>query len=302
MNSKEKVEDAPSKKNSSSVLSTLALLPFILLPTLYLLSLEQKQPDANITRLASVFLFTATLGFAMIIALQSALAYAFARLVFGPTASEYLTEWSVSKDSLASMSPDRLARRRALAHSPKHALVVLFSGFVGAGAVEELVKWAITAWGVRGQPPDTDAPARAHAIFAAAVAAGLGFSTIENAGYVYAAAAAGETGWRLALSATERLVFGVAGHGLTAALLAVNLVRRDVLGEPLGVVQVLLPSVVAHGIFDSGLFGLSAWDGHVGWVHPTRARSVVVMLAFAVGVQGSTAALVWARMKEYGLR
>ncbi len=119
------------------------------------------------------------------------------------------------------------------------------------------------------------------AYIAYAIASALGFSTLENIGFIYQACQV-ESASRLAITVCERVAIGAPLHSGSGILLAVNVIRRDLRHEPLNLWQVMQLPILLHGTFNFFLFSLSAANGNIGWVHPTSRISVVLCYTFTI--------------------
>ncbi|KAK3115870.1 hypothetical protein LTR53_004370 [Teratosphaeriaceae sp. CCFEE 6253] len=245
---------------------TAVALPWAMLPTIGLLYRRRTLPpdrQADLTTLTYIYFGSATLGLVAVLAAQTLLMKIVLKPLFGRQAKAYVAEFM--RSSIKGLSAEQIAFRATLASSWQNWAFLLVFTFVGAGLCEELLKYAPIA-SLRHQNNST---APREVLVQYAVAAALGFSTVENVAYSRMAVQAGERGWKLALTIAERVIAGGPGHCLTAALLAINVAK---LGEyrtsPSSLWQILGGSVLYHGIFDFVLFAISALHGNVGFVHP----------------------------------
>ncbi|KXL45522.1 hypothetical protein M433DRAFT_4467 [Acidomyces richmondensis BFW] len=317
---------------------TLPSLPFILTPTLGLLYQHTHLPSSHavpISELTTTYWATGTLGLLAVSAAQAGLVTLTSRLLFSrPDAKVYFTEFV--RTTLVGLSSDDLALRARLARSGKHFVFLALFSFLAAGGTEEILKFLPIAFLRRRRrrrqtlkkqtnkdatpPPPPFPPADASQTTAhylqLAIAAGLGFSMFENLAYAHAMAkSADSTPTKIMLTVLERMVFGTTGHVLTACLTAVNAARylppastpdekvssETRMGNLMKLLQILGPSILYHGLNDFQLFALCAWEGNVGWIHPTEPRVVAVGLAAVMGLQGLLAWDVWKGWREnYG--
>ena len=88
---------------------------------------------------------------------------------------------------------------------------------------------------------------------------------------------------------------------MTACLLAIRIVRRDLRGEQhtMNLWHVLQLPVLLHGTFNLALFCIIAANGHIGWVHPRNGISFVAVFALAVRVPVVTFIALRAEMRKY---
>lgn len=147
---------------------------------------------------------------------------------------------------------------------PESASLYIFLfllSYGSAGLVEESLKYFCANRVKKYRPAYRDL--RGVALYA--VAASLGFSTIENIGYVLAGAL-GKGGdsslGAVALNAVGRTFVSTPLHLLTGYLIGLQVVRRDLLGESLRLWHVLGWSVFFHGTFDFGLFVIMSLQRH----------------------------------------
>ncbi|KAK1087522.1 hypothetical protein LTR33_001010 [Friedmanniomyces endolithicus] len=261
--------------------------PFIMLPTLALLYKRHTLPQdrqADLNSLTYIY-FGSIFGIAGVVLAQLLIVRAITKPLFGDQAATFMTELgrSVVKD----LTPDQVALRAKLASSWQNWVFLVAMTYVAAGGVEELLKYAPIAYLRRRQRQSADKKAIPKEVYLQyAVAAGLGYSTIENMAFARVAVAAGESGWKLALTIFERVVAGSPGHCLTGALLAINVAH---MGEyrttPGNLWRILGGPILWHGTFDFMLFGLSALEGNVGWIHPEDPWRIAGMILVAEGVQ-----------------
>lgn len=125
------------------------------------------------------------------------------------------------------------------------------------------------------------------------VAAGIGFAVFENIGMIWGSVEGGSSVAELAWLLVERSLSALPGHVLCAALSGVrdsSTRRRRGGGGGGGLVDMMnaiLPSVVYHGVFDSALLGVSALDGHPGWVRPASPWVLAGTYAMVFAMQGA---------------
>lgn len=275
-----------------------SLLPVILLPTIGAMYKRQNLLPghrAKLSTLAYVFWTVGTIGVAGVMALQGLGLYSLATLLFGPEdAQAYLEEFGVS--TLNGLSVEDIARRARMAKKWEYfALLAVFT-YVLAGGLEELLKYAPIFYMRRNEPDPRSRVVRAQIYMQYALAAALGFSTIENLGMTMAAVKAGEGPLKIAVMVVERVALSAPGHMLCAAMLAINAARvttSESNRKFWNLWRIVGTSVLYHGTFDFMLFSISAWNGNVGWIHPTDVTSNITGLTMMSALQGALAMQVW---------
>ncbi|KAK0288780.1 hypothetical protein LTR91_017413 [Friedmanniomyces endolithicus] len=261
--------------------------PFIMLPTLALLYKRHTLPrdrQADLNSLTYIY-FGSIFGIAGVILAQLLLVHAIAKPLFGDQAATFMVE--LVRSTVGDLTPDQLVLRGKIASSWQYWVLLVAMTYVAAGGVEELLKYAPIAYLHRRQRQSADKKAIPKEVYLQyAVAAGLGFSTIENVAFARVAVKVGESGWKLALTIFERVVGGTIGHCLMAALIAVNVAK---MGEyrrtPRNLWRILGGPILWHGSFDLVLFGLSALEGNVGFIHPEDPWRIAGMILVAESIQ-----------------
>ena len=94
----------------------------------------------------------------------------------------------------------------------------------------------------------------------------------------------------------ERVIIGGAGHITMAVLTALRAIRRDYYGDQLSFLQIIGPAVLYHGTFHFVCFGVSAWEGNVGWIHPTGLGPTSVLFGSCLGLVGTA---MWQTSREW---
>ncbi|EXJ71709.1 uncharacterized protein A1O5_05517 [Cladophialophora psammophila CBS 110553] len=309
-------------------------------PSIYLYSLETSPDDhhqrTDLNVLVWTYILTGTVGIAVAMLVQSLLAYLLAFICFNghTNATTYLAEMMENEhDDIKNEAHRR--RRLEMSRRPGYWVFMLLFSFVAAGLVEEVVKYIATTTmlGLLAQRSPSShggriGSARDH--ITVAVSAGLGFATVENIVFFSAAArrrkpvggaapAAPNESQKAAMlalmTAVERVLLGIPGHAMTAALIGVNMLVRGHQQHHLGhghdfsgaskmmssAWLVVRDSVLFHGCSNFVLFAVSAAEGNVGWVHPRRARTACFVLAVLVGLQAVLALVLRARLCRCGL-
>ncbi|KAI1376911.1 protease prsW family-domain-containing protein [Hypoxylon crocopeplum] len=268
---------------------TAALSVFILAPTFYLLRHDRAQPAEQRTDPETfiwTYILTGTVGTFIVIIIQSALSYLLALVLFQSSTSEYLKEVQRGEDEVANLDAETLATRQRMAGRWQYWAFMLLFAYLAAALPEEALKYYGVAYARR-----RGRLAHERNYMTLGAAAALGFSTVENIGFLYAAASEGQGLGKLALTLVERVVVGSPMHVMGGLLSGLAASRRDFRGEDLSLVQIIGLPVLIHGAWDFSLFATSALDGNVGWVHP-RGKSLVAILGLAVTIQGTLAFVV----------
>ncbi|KAI1383096.1 protease prsW family-domain-containing protein [Hypoxylon trugodes] len=280
---------------SSPITGALSLL--ILAPTLWLIHHNNTRPPPQKTdpeTLLWTYVLTGTVGVIAIIIIQSLISYTLALALFQDTTSAFLKEMQRSEDDVASLKPDTLALRREMASQWSYWVFMFLFAFLAAALPEELLKYTGIIYARRRGRVISE---RDYITLGAASA--LGFSTIENIGFVYAAAVQQTTNFgKLALTVIERVVLGSPMHMMGGILTAFDASRRDFRGEDISLGRMMLVPVFFHGIWDFSLFGVSALDGNVGWVHP-QGKSLVLLLGIAAAILGTLTYVTQKRFESW---
>jgi RsiW-degrading membrane proteinase PrsW (M82 family) len=277
--------------------TTAMLLPVLAFPTLWVWKrngastrLEQTDP----TTVVCTYLFTGTVGMVLAMVAQATLAYVFALVIFRADADKYLTEFLTSHREVDDIQHHET--RRAMTRQWPYWMFLPVFCFLAAGLVEEGLKYCVLLGARRFGKIHTK-----HNYVVVAGAAALGFATVENLAFVYASTQSDESLASLTLTVLERLAVGISGHMMTAALVAVDVVARDLKKEPKTWWQILWLPVLFHGGLDFALLALSAYEGNIGWVHPKGPSTVSLALAVVVGFQSTLAVVVKRRLGQDGI-
>jgi RsiW-degrading membrane proteinase PrsW (M82 family) len=277
---------------------TAALIPILLSPTILavwqyrrLPKEEAGHPEVAIwTYFGSSVLGPLTAG-----PLQLGLCSLMFKALFGAQASNYMRE--LQRLTLENVPAEVVEARKLMSWTPRYFLSLAIFSYIGAALVEEAIKYMALRLAVRRARPKHE---QEYLIYAAV--AGLGYGTIENILVTYASVAKEETGGMIALTMFERIIFASLGHTIMALLTGLQSIRRDARGEKLAFWQVLARAVAYHGTWDFILFSLSAWNGNVGWIHPTDIGSVVFALSSVIALQIRAAWDVSKQLKELQLK
>ena len=258
---------------------TALCLPILCLPAILMLRGQSRLPRnqrSNLETLIWIFFASGTAGVMIVVAIQSGLSYGAAFMLFGSQTQDYLEEFG--RTSSESLGTEDKQRRLKMVWTWQYFTFLLLLAFIMMGLIEEVLKFAVVALirCRREKLAERD-------YISYIIAASLGFSTLENIGYVYASAQKDAVAM-LALTVAERVILSVTGHALMGVLTAMNMIRGDVRGERLRIWRILGPAVLYHGCFDFAVFTVSAADGNVGWVHPTEPRSLFLLFTLAVGM------------------
>ncbi|KAK6958325.1 hypothetical protein Daesc_001123 [Daldinia eschscholtzii] len=243
---------------------TALLSLFILAPTFCLLRYDRARPVNQRTDLETFiwsYVFVGTVGVFAVVVVQSLLLYLLSYALFPSSTSILLAEFARSEDEVASLDAETLATRRQIASK-----LLKYSGLVYARR--------------RGRITHE------HNYITLAAAAALGFSTFENIGFIYAAVQEGKGFGHLALAIVERVLIGTPMHLMGGILIGLAAADHDFRGKTSSLVQIIgLPALI-HGAWDFSLFGTSALNGNVGWIHP-HGKSLLAVIIIAVIVEGT---------------
>lgn len=303
-------------------------VPANFLPTFLFFGWHSRQPGGDKTSteaLVWTYVLTGTVGMAAVMAMQAIVTYILALMLFGSDLDAYAKEANRREADLATLGPDDLAKRLAMARHWKYWTASFLMCFVVAGFMEEVMKYTVVVLARHyyyfnsnnnnnnnyydgenaGTTTRTEQP---PGYIPLSIAATLGFSTVEGLLFVCVDTfkyTAGKLSLaRLALTMCERTVVGAQGHALTAALAGVDLVQTaSACGAGAspswwtGLHQAVLLPALFHGAFDFALVSISTWHGHIGWVHP-RGRSLYLAAVVALSIQASLAILVWRKVSH----
>ncbi|KAK5128572.1 hypothetical protein LTR85_003243 [Meristemomyces frigidus] len=279
--------------------TTASLLPVILLPTFWSVYKRRSMPLEHremLESLAYIFWTVGTIGVFAVIVMQSLGSYGLARVLFGSrkVTSAYMREFGVT--TIHGMGAEDISKRAQMAWRWEYFALLASFTYMLAGGLEELLKYAPIVYMRPRVPASTPKVIRAKLYLQYALAAALGFSTLENVGFTMAALKSGERAPGTAVTVAERVTLSAPGHMLCAAMLAINAVDEE--GSERGarsLWRTLGTSVLYHGRFHFMLFAISAWNGNVGWIHPTDATSIIVGLPMVevFGLERALAMQVW---------
>ncbi|KAI1499279.1 hypothetical protein F5X99DRAFT_390369 [Biscogniauxia marginata] len=275
---------------------TASLIPFLLLPTLCLVWWDRAQPSSQRTDVETfiwTYVLTGTLGTIVVVIIESILSYTFALALFRSDTEKFLEELQRNEADIATMDAEALAARRQMAGSWQNWAFLTLLAFAIAGMVEEWLKYSALNLARRYGRILHE---RNYVILAAAGA--MGFGTFEGIGFLYAAVQANQGPGALTLALAERTIVGPPMHAVSAVLIGLDAARRDFHGQPLSVAKILGLPLFFHGLFDFSLFGFSALQGNVGWVHP-YGKPLLLVYGLAVAIQGSLVVYVRRRLLEH---
>jgi len=200
------------------------------------------------------------------------------------------------RTNILSLTTDQLATRAQLAGSWQNWALMSIMTFVGAGLVEETLKYLPVAYARRRRANTREHRRGDRSYIDYAVAGTLSFGLTEMIGFVYTACESGnEGGLKLVLTVFERLV-GQVGHLSVAVLTALRATRRDDYGDGLSWLGVVGPAIVLHGTNDFVALAASSLEGNVGWIHPSGLKITSLMMGVYSSVLGL--AIGWVR-KEW---
>lgn len=277
-------------------------------------------------------LLTGIFGIVVAMALQSLVAYLLARLCFGGThaaAVKWLTECGTSEPVRGDVA--RVEERKRMSRDPRYWVFTALFCLLGAAAVEEVIKLVGVSYvldRIRGGERST---MECRDVGWTAATVGMGYGTVENLAFFVSAAVAAvrkkNDGDSKNNSQTEktshsqsrfwifvlgRVVVGMPGHAMTAALIGLTLALESVgdrstlllphsSSSILRLWRILRVAVLLHSSSNTALFAVSAWDGNVGWVHPEKTTSLATALAAVAVFQGILAALLREKISAGGV-
>ncbi|KAI0376259.1 protease prsW family-domain-containing protein [Hypomontagnella monticulosa] len=272
---------------------------FILAPTFLLLRYDGTHPADQRVDLETfiwTYMLTGTVGVAAVILVQLAVSTALCFALFPTTAITVLTEVGRSEPDVANLDADALATRHQIASDVRYWVFMLAFAFSAAAIPEEFLKYSGVAYAKR-----RGRIAHEQNYVTLGAAAALGFSTFENIGFVYAAALADNGVTDLLVSLAERVLIGSPMHVMGGLLIGMNAACRDFRGEVLSLTRILTVPVLFHGTWDFSLFGVSALDGNVGWVHP-HGKSLALVFGIAITILGTLTFVVQRRFADWKIQ
>jgi RsiW-degrading membrane proteinase PrsW (M82 family) len=217
----------------------------------------------------------------------------------GEIRAEFWTEFS--RTTVAGLTEAQLHRRAELASSWQNWVFNGVLTYLAAGLVEEVLKYLPVMFARRRDVKKKQRRDRAYIDYV--LAGALGFSVVENIGFIYAACEGGQESWpKLLLTFVERVVLGQLGHLSVACLTALRATRRDYYGDPLGFWGVVGPAVLFHGTYNFAVMSASALEGNVGWIHPNGVRNSVLVLGLVSEMIGLAVQKVrheWRKVQKY---
>jgi RsiW-degrading membrane proteinase PrsW (M82 family) len=277
---------------------TAASMPILLSPTFFAIWQYRRLPreEAGSSKVAIwTYLGTGVPGLSGAGLIQWGLCTFMFTALFGDQASEYMQE--LQRVTLENVSVEIIHARQQMAWTQRYFLGLTIFSYIGSAAVEEAIKYFALRLAIRHARPRHE-----HEYLIYAALAGLGFGTIENALVTYASITGEETDGMVALGLFERVILASLGHTIMALLTSLQSIRRDSRGEKLTVWRVLARAVAYHGTWNFILMSVSAWNGNVGWIHPTDAASIVFALSSVIALQIKAAWDVLKQLEELKLR
>ncbi|GFF84759.1 hypothetical protein IFM61606_03038 [Aspergillus udagawae] len=286
---------------------TALLSPLSLVPTAVFYRKWRKRSRASPARHAELepliwtITLSGTLGLAAAAAVQMGICQAVSAVLF--SSEELRTEfWAeFSRITITGLTGEQLDRRAELASSWQNWIFNGTLTYLAAGLVEELLKYIPVIYARRRDAKKKQRRDRAYIDYV--LASALGFSVVENIGFIYSACEGGQESWpKLLLTFVERVVLGQLGHLSVACLTALRATRRDYHGDSLGLWGVIGPAVWFHGTYNFALMSVSAMEGNVGWIHPNGLRNSVLALGLVSGMIGLAIQKVkqeWRKVQKY---
>jgi RsiW-degrading membrane proteinase PrsW (M82 family) len=261
---------------------TAALTPVLLSPTIlaawqYHRLPREKSGSAEVATWTYVGI--SVLGPLVAGVLQLSLISVMFKALFGAREGDYMRE--LQRVTLENVPADIIEARKQMAWSPNYFAALAIFSYLGAGVVEEGIKYVALRLAVLRARPKHE-----YEYLVYAAMAGLGYAIIENVIFTHTTIEKGESTGMIGLSLFERIVFASIGHTIMALLTGLQSIRRDGRGEKLPIWRVIARAVMYHGTWDFVLFSLSALNGNVGWIHPTDAKSLVLGFSPVIALQG----------------
>ena len=304
--------------------ATLASLPILALPTLvmmwiYFRSSTTAEIEKHFEALIWTFYASGIISMPLVGTVQSALSYRAAYLLFGSGREDYLDEFG--RSSVSAFSDSHMEARANLAWTWQNFAFLFLVAFAIDGLAEEVMKYLTVTFvqyrkekkrieqeaklteheGNSTDQLDQEGKLTERHYIAYVIACSLGFSTLENIGFVVLSEQSDSTEI-FALTVMERTLLGVGGHAMMGVMTAIRMIRRDIRGEKLRIWEVLGPAVLYHGTFDFGVFVVSAMDGNVGWIHPTKPVSLALLAVVAIGIWATLAVHLRSDLQQIRLR
>ena len=184
-----------------------------------------------------------------------------------------------------------------LPESPALFIFLILLSYVSAGMVEESLKYYCTN-SIKEHRPSYRV---LHGWGLYAIASALGFSTVENIGYVLQGAlGSGIDGSLLGvfLNTLGRTCISTPLHLMTGYLIGLQVMRRDILGESLNIVQVMGWSVFFHGTFDFCLFTIMVLNHHWSKGPNDNTVSYILMACTIIVCYAGLMYLIWRGRKQ----
>lgn len=277
---------------------TAALTPVLLSPTIlaawqYRGLPREKSGSAEVATWTYVGI--SLLGPLVAGTLQLSLISIMFKAFFGAQRNDYMRE--LQRVTLENVPADIIEARQQMAWTPKYFAALAVFSYLGAGLVEEGIKYIALRLAVFRARPKHELE---YLVYAAMT--GLGYATIENIVFTRACIEKGDNTGMLVLTLFERIIFASIGHTIMALLSGLQSIRRDARGEKLPVWRVIARAVAYHGTWDFALFSLSAWNGNIGWIHPTDVKSILLGFSPVVALQGYAVWDFMTQLKELRLR
>lgn len=281
---------------AASPLTAALSCPVILVPGILLwhASRSESSTTSHLETLIWTFFGSATIGLAAVISLQAVLCQILARLLFDhEQANDYFEEFA--RNTFKDLTDGEKQKRAEMASTWQYLVFLLIFTFVMAGFLEECMKYITISLARRSR----HSPVASGHYLHYAVAATLGFSTVENIGFIYASRE--ESMSMLILVVLERTIIGTPAHALTGTMLAAGMIRRNIHGHATSLWSILQAPTIYHGFFDFALFAVSAANGNVGWRHPDTPGSIALTLGLALGIIAGAATQLRSDLRRLGV-
>ena len=205
---------------------------------------KKNRPDIDDQLVAYTYVFSNSIGVVLVVLVQTILGVSIGLMCFGlKTAFELLQQ-------IQDLNPNSYKEMRNLKVDRTFGfyLFLFLLAFLIAAGVEETLKYKMVDR-LKKMKGTNGKTAIGYQIYA--ITAALGFSIMENVGFLLAAGFKPETTILDLLStATERIFIAIPIHCLCGYLIGLRVVRRDIFKQPLSLFDVMKWSVFLHGNFD----------------------------------------------------
>lgn len=248
------------------------MMPFIFVPTFLLFWRWTKfHTQVDFKNCANNYALAMVPGALLVMIVELVMTLVFAAICFS---DQMARVQKCLKDGTCSFDGSTSGASFPIERTLGFYVFVFLLAFASAGGCEETLKYWCMKRGMknRGVP---HAYASHLGILMFVLCAALGFSTIENVGYVSGAVLSTADAGSVIVSLLGRLFISTPLHLLVATLLAIQSIRRDIQGAPLKIWHVMGPSVFFHGGFDFVLLLINLSD-------LTETTQLVLVIVFVI--------------------